>query len=256
MELPELSYEQELLNTPIPFSNRIEFLSDYVKSEAKPMSLRQICAATGMTQRQGRVYVDELKPDVVGLIDGTEEMFEPYTLEVFEDEREWDESFGQLDSYLSIDAMATYLARHRDWVTKNLNGLGVYPSLRQNSQKHLLSLYPKESVWMLRSLSLHFPPANDWWSTDELHEEFHRGHEWIRSTLGRLGVQTSLRTSVGSRVVVPHHAPEARDVLKTVLHEQKPAGDWLTVWGLAETLGKHNSWVKKRIVEYDHLSEE
>jgi hypothetical protein len=255
IEMPEMSHAQELLNTPIPFANRIERLSSMEEQTSEPVTIRRLREKLKVSQRFLAELIVELQPSVVDETTTGEAVYERYTLEVFEDELEWSKSFDTLDDYLTITAISEYLDRSYDWVMQQAYELAVYPRPHVNSQGKEVLVYPKSTAWMLRIITLHSPPANDWYSRDELENLLGKTREWIVPRLAEAGILSAMRTSAERRIVIPHYPPESLDVLKDIVENQKPAGDWLPVWEIAQQLEKHVDWVNARIKQYEHESE-
>ena len=59
MEMPEVSYEQELIMTPVPFENRVAYLSDFVKPHAKRETIEHIAKALGVSVGRAERMAEE-----------------------------------------------------------------------------------------------------------------------------------------------------------------------------------------------------
>lgn len=247
MELPEMSYEQELLNTPVPFVNRVEFLSDYEKFDKRPQTPEEIASQLGRSVHEVMLHAKNLGAEY----DKVSNTLQCYAKEVIQEELEWNDSFLELSEYLSSKSIGKYLARSERWVERTANGLGVYPIYKDMSSGRKAFAYPKETAWMLRTVMLHFPPANDMYAISEVERLTGKDRDWIVKVIIDEELPTSLRMSAVNHIVAIHMTKEVVDILIQYEKElPEAAGGWLTEYRMAQLLGRDIKWVQARTVEY------
>ena len=255
MEMPEMSYEQELIMTPVPFENRVEYLSDFVKPHAKRETIEHIAKALGVSVGRAERMAEEVgavsSPDHHGVM-----KYEHFTREIIEEELEWQRLYDQLDEYVSAGMLAYHLAKSKKWIREHSYGAGIYPERRVGPAGRVIDTYPKIALPMLRTILLHTPPANDWYTTTEVETILGRTKEWIDTAVAEYGLQTERRISALAHRETPHYPEETLKALHKISQETKPAGEWLTETQIAEKLGKSNSWVNLRLQDYEGVAEE
>lgn len=251
IEYPEVSYERELLGTPVSFANRIEFLSDIEMLSAKKMTAQDIARQLGVTTT--RVNIMARKFGVTSTVDKvaiTE--YEIFTFEVITHELEWQQTFEQLDEYVSLSTVADLIGKTKEWVLTNAAGLDFYPEDRPLNTARLVRSYPKEVVDMLRTISLHFPPANNLYNMTEVEAKLGKSNIWINKMVELHGLPASMRTAtVTKRVGVHFYEETVQELKKLVDALPEPAGDRFTVSRMATLLNKSSRWVNKRLIPYE-----
>jgi len=248
--MPEQSYELELLGTPVPFSNRVEFLSYYVKPLAKCETAQHIANRLNVSVAKVEAMAAQVGSASRVTINGMTE-YALYTREVIEEEIAWQEFYDSLDEELSAYAIGTYLAKSEVWVKKTASSLDIYPELKWISENRQGYVYPKNLADMLRTIILHTPPANDLFSMDEAEELLgvHRG--WIKEAIEQYNLPTEIRTLSISQKEGVHLPQKTLDVLQSLRAELPPlAGDWLTATRLGTIVGRDKKWVRAHIGPY------
>lgn len=255
MEMPEVSYEQELIMTPVPFENRVAYLSDFVKPHAKRETIEHIAKALGVSVGRAERMAEEVGSvpslDHHGIL-----KYEHFTREIIEEELEWQQLYDQLDEFVSAGDLAYHLAKSKKWIREHSYGAGIYPERRVGTAGRVIDMYPKIALPMLRTILLHTPPANDWYTTTEVETLLGRSKEWIDGAIAEYGLETEIRFSVLAHRETPHYPDETVQMLHKISREMKPAGEWLTETQIAEKIGKSNSWVSLRLKQYDEVAEE
>lgn len=254
MEVPELSYEQELLLTHVPFKNRVEFLSDYVKPHARHMTVDEI--ARRLNVSVGRV---ETLADRVGANfthnDSEGTTFELFTFEVIEEEIVWQKVEDSLEDQISAYAIAEYLAKSEVWVRRTAYNLAVYPEQRWENNRWVF-LYPKEVLLMLRTVILHTPPANDFYAIDEAVALVGKSREWIARAVELNELDWEVRLLSVSHKDAVHYPKETIDVLCALAAElPPPAGNWLTVTQMGVAVSRTKEWVRAHLGEQLYAAE-
>lgn len=254
MELPELSYEQELLNTPVPFENRIAFLSEYSKVSSKQSTFDELLVNLGVSAYVLRSVLSEINAPFKSL-DSGEVIYESHTEEVAADELSWQKKFNALNDYLAAISIAKVLSKGTDSVHQLAYGLQVYPEFKDIGKRRSF-IYPKELAQMLHILTLHHPPAGDWYGPDEAESSVGKNREWIESQVSKYGLKSGMRMS-RNNIMVAHYPFETIEALWAMVEQlPPPAGDWMTVNHMARLLNKSSYWVNARIDTYYHLAEE
>lgn len=251
--LPEMSYEQEIINTPVPFNNRVEFLSYYLKLKTRPMAVHEITEKLKISE-----YALSKMAELVGASSSEKDghtVFEEFTLEVIQEELEWAEYSKAQDEYISAYQIATILNKGVNWVREHAYGMGVYPTTERTTPQGTIYLYPKSLIEMLRIYILHFPPANDWYSQNEAESMIGKSDSWIAKRVKQGNLTSQLRVSNTSSFIGIHYPLETINTLQKLVTEIQPAGDWLTYSRLAIELGVTRAWIDKHIKTYHHLSE-
>jgi len=256
IEFPDMSYEHELLNTPVPFSNRVEFLSDSVKLSPKIQTAQAIANELEVTVANvvAMAKMIDATPKVsdAGLIE-----YDPYTLEVIQEELNWQKSFDSLDEYLSIPNTANYLGKSKDWVLTHAAGLDEYPAYRPLNTARPVQSYPKSVVYSLRTISLHFPPANGLLNIAEVEDVVGKSYTWINKMVAVNNLPTSMRTTTATKRVGVHFYEETVNELKKIADElPEPAGGYYTAHHIGALLGKSDRWINARLIPYMSFGEE
>jgi|GEM_PF-6279505 len=257
MEMPEHSYAQELLGIPVPFENRVEFLSDYSKNILREQTSLQISKIINTSSATVERIADEVAAGIVDVSTNGQPIYEAYTLEVIENEIEWSTLYNKLDAHLPVAAIASFLGKQEIWVQNRLNELNVAlpPETRLKSGR-MGRGYDKKIVISLRHIMLHAPPAKNMHNLHDMEAILGRHRDWIRPRLQKLGFAALTRTSVLSGEVGLYFTDEALEALKIInMNLAPPAGNWVTVGTIARLLSKDRKWVLKRIDAYQELSE-
>ena len=249
--LPEMSYEQELLNTPVPFENRVEFLSDYVRLDVKRKPAKDIAVNLGISIEQVISYAQ-----IVGAEQSHDDtVYDMYTEEVIADELAWEVSFSELDAYLSSKRISQYLGRGVHWVEQQAYGLGVYPIERLMPSGRKARAYPKGTAWMLRHIMFHTPPANDMYSIEEARKLVGKSRDWIEKQVESRNLPFSWRMSAVNHDISRHITGLVLEELqKLVRGLAPPAGNWMTDQRIASLLERDEDWVTLRANKMPHAS--
>lgn len=250
MELPTLSYEQELLTTHVPFENRVAMVSEYVKPQARHMTVAEMAVQLEITP--GRV---QTLADYIGAqFDDQSAQYELYTLEVIEEEIVWQSLEDSLDEKVSAYALSEYLAKSEVWVKQTAYGLGVYPDSVKVGNRQM-RLYPRELLGMLRIILLHTPPANDLYSIGEAEALVGKERDWIARMVEKHELIWEYRTLAESGRVGVHYPQDTIDTLRALAAEIPPAGDWLTATQLGRLVSRDKKWVRDHLGDYLALAE-
>jgi len=257
IDLPERSYAQEVLLTPIPFSNRVDVLSDYFKPSSRSLTAKEIAVFLNTSEWNVVKLADKLQASIVPYSTEEEPRYEMYTLEVIQEELEWQKTVKELPEFLSAKKIGSYLNKEYDWVIRNAYEIAAYSEINDSRYKNQAVVYHKDTIEMLRELILHAPPANDWYLQSELEDILGKSTSWIKKRVKDYEIQSSPRTALISGEVVPHYPPEALALLTDLLEEiPPPALDWMTEQGMARELGVDPGWIRARIVPYRNLAEQ
>lgn len=254
MEMPDMSYEQELIATPVPFANRVAFLSDYVKPYAKAETIEHIAKALDVPVGRAVRMAEEVGASVYQDTNG-EKRYEHFTREVIEEELEWQQLYDELDAFVTANDIAYHLAKSRKWVQEHLYGAGIYPESRIGPAGRVVSMYPKIALPMMRTILLHVPPADDWYTTTEVETLLGHTKEWIDAMVAKYDLEVEQRLSALSYRSTPHYPEHTLKVLQEISQDIQPAGNWLTKQQIAEGIGKSVSWVAVRLLEYATMAE-
>lgn len=256
IKTPEFSYAQELLNVPVPFENRLLFLSDYSRFNSVPVGLLEIAKELEITKRQAQIILDDIAPEQTEKSTSDKAQYVAGTLEVVEEELRWMLEYDQLDNYLSAKSIGTHLHRKPDWVTHRTNEFGIFPRKMMMPSKRNGMGFEKTTIVPLRHWILHHPPAGDWVSQKELIDGTGKHQDWIRPRMLDLGFESKSRVAYGHNVPTPHYKPDALPVLQALIESQpEPAGDWMTVGTMFVLIGRDRKWVLKRIAQYRDVAE-
>lgn len=250
MELPDMSYEHELLMTPVPFANRVEFLSDIVKLTPKSQTARDISKELSTTVDSVAAMARETC--AASTVDDMGELkYEPFTQQVIEEELEWQKNFDNLDEHLSIPAAANYVGRSKEWVVTHAAGLDLYPEYRPLNTARPVQSYPKSLVDMLRTINLHFPPANDLYNIAEVEKMVGKSSIWINKMIELHKLPTSMRTTTATKRIGAHFSEETVAELNRLVNElPEPAGNNYTAHRIGEILSKSDRWVNARLIAH------
>jgi len=255
LEPPELSYEQELLNTPVPFSNRVEFLSEYEKINSKPMTAKAISNFLGVSELKVQTMAVRLGAGF-HFDENESKLYDEMTLAVMDDEIVQQNKYDLLQDQISASAIGKFLSKSEVWVKKTAYGLGVYPEVKNIGKNRVGYVYPKTLIQMLRTLILHFPPANNLHSIDEAETILGKDRKWIEGMVQRHNLAYEMRTHAISQKLGVHYSQATIDELILKLAEIPPlAGDWMTKGRMAELVSRDRKWVNNNLGEYQTLGE-
>lgn len=253
MELPEMSYEQELLNTPVPFENRVAFLSEYSRMYFKEMSLDELVESLDMSRRSVKSLLVEM--DVPLSDDLSGEKYDESARELLAEEFIWESRVDELADAVPAVVIAQLLSKGAAWVHEQAYALGVAPIVERGGSR-VSYLYPKELAHKLRILVLHLPPAGSWYGPREAMNIVKKDLSWISIQVKLHGLKSGSRLA-GNNVGAEHY-PEETILALVKLAEvlPPPAGTWLTVRRMANILSKDRSWVASRVGKFEHLAED
>lgn len=237
MDLPAVSFEQELISQPIPFSNRVESLVDYITLHPQVAFLINI--ADRFKRNSKSVAQDALSmgAQVLGTDAYGHPVFERFTAEVLEDEYLWRSKLREADQYLTANAIGKLLGRKWDWVVRNTAALNIHPSLMElRGQQELM--FPASVANDLRKLELQIPPAHHHYSISELQELSGKDHRWIEKVFASHGIEAEFRANLKTRAYARHYRRDSYYVIEEALAAlPAPAGDSVTI---SEISQKHN----------------
>lgn len=150
------------------------------------------------------------------------------------------------------------MARHDSWVEKCAYELGVYPAKgRQQTSGQVSYLYPKTLIPQLRHIILSYMPQEDRVTLGDINQETGMKKSTIKKHLEQAGLTSEKRWSYTTGSLYDFYPEESTDFIKSIISElPPPAGDWLTVGTMADTLGKDYDWVKSRVVKFEDYARE
>jgi hypothetical protein len=256
IEIPELSNAREVLLTPIPFENRVAFLSEYERSLSKSLTLSEIAR---QLHRQRSTIAS--MADAVGATSTYDEklkdtLYEVFTLEVLRDEQEWYRQYENLDKFLSSTDIAEVIIRDERWVVNIANELEVYPQITTRNNGQTFAAYPKSLAIHTREYILHYPPSDGWVTATSMAVLFNRSYRWIVKNAEQQGFIPQLRTHADTHEILPHYSQEVISALSAVIESlPPPAEDWVTAAKISSEIKKSRRWVDEKILDYDKYSE-
>jgi hypothetical protein len=255
LPMPEMSLEQELLNTPVPFENRIALLhSVSIDTRGDKHTLPKLVDILGVSERMVRSILHEIQPPYEYSAD-EEIIYGAFTDEIMAEELLWQDTFNKLDEQISAARIAKTLNKGVDTVHQLANGLGVYPEFKTVGAKRLIT-YPKELAQMIRQISMHTPPAANWYNPTEAEDYIKKDRDWIVDRVEEYGLQTGMRLS-RNNIMAPHYPLKTLEALRTLADQlPPPAGNWMTIHYMAMLLSKSSDWVESRIVRFSEIAEE
>lgn len=255
LPIPDRSYTQELLETPVPLANRIELLSAYVLQTAKIHTLGQLVKKLDITPKAVHELSEELGIEFKEGPDGAEE-YPLFTYELLQEELAWGEIIAEQDDYVSVEMTSRIIGRDVRWVKHRANELAVFPSYQMTATKRMSLAYPKSLIAQLRHVMLHTPPAGEWSSIAELAEEVERDRDWVVKRLQDAGIESQERIGRLNHNSNPHYPPAASEYLFECLQaENNVAGSWVTAAYIEHSIGRTNQWVSARLTVYDQVKE-
>lgn len=256
MPIPEQSYAQELIGLPVPFPNRVAYLSEYDKSVSRAYDASEMAKKLGKkvnfitriaTAVGAKGYLDSITNNF---------LYEDYTYEVLMNEIEWHREYKELDKMVTSATIAEHLTRDKTWVEEIAYELGIYPEFANDDDGRRTVLYPKSTAMLTREVLLHCPPADGWYTATDLMNYFNKSYRWIVKNAKQVGIDTKPRTLIGSNEITPHYPPHIIEALSEVVENlPPPAGDWMTSHKMAMVLRKSRRWVEDRIVVYKECAE-
>lgn len=181
-------------------------------------------------------------------------IYPPYTLPILKEEIEWRQAYLLLPSYISLDDIADFSGRSWGW-TKNI--ISQYQIGQKTYKRTGKTLYAKTILKEIRNINLSTPLAQGWITLNGLCEEFPgTDREWIFRRLEENNFYPEDRRSELTGRIFPHYSPGCKAIIRTALLERPAAaGEWLTLYRLLSITGRSENWLRKRLPQYDHLSE-
>ena len=255
MELPDVSYEQELLNTPVPFAHRIEFLSEYEKFNSKPMTTQALSAALGVSETRVEIMAFQLGA-AFSVDQNNNRVYEEYAFAVMQDEVSWQKEYDKLEEFLSGSSIGSFLLKSEQWVKQNAAGLGIYPESKKIGENRIVYVYPKSLIGMLRTIIYHTPPANDFHNTDEVEAIVGKERKWIEKMVREHNLTYEIRMLTLAQKPGVHYPQETIDALMLIRAElPPPAGDWLTLGQIRKSISRSLNWIDEYLGEYKTTGE-
>ena len=252
--LPEMSYEQEILNTDVPFENRTAFLSEYDKLDSAPILLTHLADQLDMSVGRARAYA--LEVNAIVLEEYPEDvLFDIYTKPVIEQELAWEDDFLQLDDYVPVHKISNTLSIGESTVHQLAYGLGIYPQFVETGKRRSI-LYPKELASQIRLYRFHFPPSAGWSGIKEAESYVGKSGEWIMNTVKKYELKHGKRMS-GSNVFSQHFPQETLDELLSIKQELPQfGGDWVTERRMEALIGASKGELQQYLAPYADASEQ
>lgn len=235
----------------ISIEARMSFI-DRTQSNKVWINSKAIAEALGIYDRWVYRTVKELGiPSEIKNVDGTElAMYPPWTLDVLREELHWRQHIRDLPNELTIMEIAESLGRSRGWTEKNLEMIDIKP-LRKGPRVK----YGKGALKKLRHVSMEVPLDDGWFNLNQLVDFSSSDREWIINRLKEAGYEPMLRRSSLTGRVLDHYEPQAFDSLIAARSERaNPAGDWVTVYAIAQALERNVKWVSARIGQFSKLA--
>lgn len=241
---------KELMKAQVPFAHRVIALPFYVDPNPRKMTSAEI--ANELDTTEGVINRIAQKVDAPTIIDEEAVLrYDTYSLEVIQEEIEWQAGYDELPDMVPATRIAEYLGRSWMWVEKYATQLKIYPvPTMVNGREYLL--YPKKAVQKLYKFQLQIPPANDAYSIGELMEMIGKDHRWIKRILKEKNISSILRSNLITHEIAAHYPQEALEVLQAAKEAlPPPAGNWLTRHDLRQALGKSFRWLDARLAAYE-----
>lgn len=241
-------YAQELLMTPILLENRIAHLIPYVEPTAVLMTAPAIAREIEASVEWVKSTAQFIGIEAIVSDDKDRTVYPPLSKELLEEEWAWYVSYMELDDWLSVEAIAQFVAKSERWVIWRANDLGIYREDRVLASKRRASAYPKTLIPQLRHIILSYPRSLDGYSVGELVTIFGEDWGWIKRRLGEAGLEPKETESITRGSILQYYPEESEAIIRKAIMERPPrAGDWLTMSGIALRLGKELGWVKSHI---------
>jgi len=261
MPLPEKSHFQEILETPIPLAHRVAHLIPYIEPTARRFGIDEIATKIGAERswvRRTAVTIGIIQNDSRSEAGEDKKTYPHLSYELLLEEWEWFVSYERLDDQLSSYAIGRFIARHDSWVEKHAYELGVYPTNgRQQTSGQNSYLYPRTLIPQLRHIILSYMPQEDKVTLGDISQETGMKRSTVKKHLLRAGFTPEKRWSYTTGSLYDFYAEESIDFIKSIISElPPPAGDWLTVSEIADTLSKDYDWVKSRVVKFAEYASE
>lgn len=172
--------------------------------------------------------------------------YPPLTLELMQDEWDWQQSYSDLKPKLSNSRIAEFIGRSAAWTQKTLDELEAQPIQMKTSYR--TKEYPRAIIKTLREINLATPLDDGWHTLSSLAEQSQQNPEWIVRRLGEANIIGETRRSAISGRLLTHYPPKTPDVIATAIIERPTAGGtWLTSGTIAAIVPKSVNWILKRI---------
>lgn len=239
LEMPDMSYAQELLSTPVPVENRIAVLNN-TNPTFTSHTFRTIANSLNVSVKTAETLAAEI--DIIP----DKDTLPLYSFELLEEEVLWNRFVDTLPQQMGPRRVGNAISRDRDWVIQTANELAIFPAIDVAPNGLLRTRYDKSLVSALRTLMLHAPLASDWQNAEEFSREFRRSERWVVNILERNGIFPQDRMANKGQNVSPHYHPDSREVLREN-NSYEMAGDWMTISRMATLLARGYNWVQIRI---------
>ena len=251
MEMPELSREEELLDTPVPFENRVAHLSVFDKTLVVEGTVPELAHRLDVRVSTVMRMVASLGAQV-DLI-GTDGVCHPSLFAVLQEELSWGSLVDELPDSVTLNSIENTVGVGKSWALTAMNGLGV---ISEEFDRRGNLLYSKNVVHALRHLKLHESPADDWYDEVTVRSLTRRSDTWVHDKVNTYNLDMEYRIGVSRGRPQRHYSQATLDFLIEISAQHPPAGAWLTVRAAASKLGISRAVATQMLSEFDALAEE
>jgi len=265
MPMPDKTYAQELLDQPVPLASRIAHLVSYIDIETYTNGelnteyyiAKQIGAPVGWVKKRALEIGIEATPSHFDPDDIPHSIYPSPSLELLREEFRWHGEIARLDAEVKIGEFERLLGKTEEWSMKYAGELGFVVHYVPSESGGRARLLPRAALGQLRHLILMFPPQEDWLTENEVSIVTGREPEWLMTNLGRVGIMTQQRWSNLTGKLLHFYPPDTEEAyLRMKSDLPQPAGNWLSVTGIARKLGMTYEWTSARLREINDSTAE
>lgn len=160
--------------------------------------------------------------------------------------------------WMTILQMAKAIGRSEKWVRTRVKARHSHlAETRIKDQSGIAAPhYPPSVLEVLKAEADAVKPANGLITLGDIEREVGRSKAWCKRVLQDLGITGEERRPAKGRTICLHFPSWVVVSLKSVADSIPEAGDWVTIYQIAQTLGKDPSWVKNRTKQLGYEPEE
>lgn len=236
----------------IPLEARMSFIN-WTQVNLEWVNAKTIASDIGTNDRWIFRTVKEFGiQSEVKIVDGVKMSAYPHwTIDILREELQWREHVRELPDELGVTEIAESLGRSIGWTQKTLDGIEARPIRKSGPAR-----YGKRHLKELRHISMAVPLDDGWYNLRQLSELTGQDRDWVERRVLEAGCEPMERRSALTGRIYDYFPQEALDAVKRAIDERAPpAGEWITVAGMAYRLNRGEKWVLARIAAFGDMSE-
>lgn len=150
--------------------------------------------------------------------------------------------------WMTAHRMSVLLRKSRRWVEERASAYKEHAEMRLGDKNIPSMHYPPEVFAALASIVENEPTVLVGWDTASgAAHKVGKSVLWAKSQLDLFSEQSKMLPDANNRLA-KHYPPDVIDIVIQIASELPPeAGSWITLEEISQMVGKHRSWVERRI---------